>query len=121
MSEHRSCPGPRLFVRIFFENMSKKLVSGVRRRKLEHWAAENLKKVWSSLDPKTALLAGKVSGDCENWPPFCNPSLCVLHRIAARPRAPIALGRRKARRAAQTVVRFARGRSSAGRRGAVSG
>eukprot|EP00661_Eupelagonemidae_sp_cell13_P011491 gene11491-biopygen9418 len=36
-----------------------KLVLGVRRRKPEHWAAENLKKVRSSLDPKTALLAGK--------------------------------------------------------------
>eukprot|EP00661_Eupelagonemidae_sp_cell13_P001552 gene1552-biopygen274 len=28
---------------------------------------KDAKKVWSSLDPKTALLAGKGSGNCENW------------------------------------------------------
>eukprot|EP00661_Eupelagonemidae_sp_cell13_P011430 gene11430-biopygen18392 len=43
------------------------LVLGIRSRRLEPWAAEKLKKVPSSLDPKTTLLAGKVTGNCENW------------------------------------------------------
>eukprot|EP00661_Eupelagonemidae_sp_cell13_P010346 gene10346-biopygen7756 len=28
---------------------------------------KNTKKIQSSLDPKTTLLAGKVAGNCENW------------------------------------------------------
>eukprot|EP00661_Eupelagonemidae_sp_cell13_P003829 gene3829-biopygen5298 len=50
----------RVIARLF-EEIGEMLVLGIRNRKLEPWAAENLKKVPSSLDPKPTLLTGKYA------------------------------------------------------------